>query len=94
MTPPEIAKKLGQYPTATIYEAAGKVGDMEPGIRPIVSGAHFSGIAYTVKTFPSDTTAVITTVMSASSLFVFALLFGFFGTKTARSPDASSNTQP
>ena len=67
MTPTEVAKKLGQYPTATIYEAAGKVGDMEPSIRPIVPGVHFSGIAYTVKTFPSDTTAVIRALDEAPS---------------------------
>lgn len=67
MTPNEVAKKLGQYPTATIYEAAGKVGDMEPSIRPIVPGVHFSGFAYTVKTFPSDTTAVIRALDEAPS---------------------------
>ena len=59
MTSSEIAAALGQYPTATIYEAAGKRGDMSPGIRPIVSGARLAGIACTVRTFPSDTTAVI-----------------------------------
>ncbi|MDH3739413.1 MAG: RraA family protein [Alphaproteobacteria bacterium] len=59
MTPRDIAETLGRFPTATIYEAAGKCGDMSPDIRPIVPGAGFSGIAYTVRTFPSDTTAVI-----------------------------------
>lgn len=59
MTPQKIAETLGRYPTATIYEAAGKSGDMAPDIRPIVPDAPFSGIAYTVRTFPSDTTAVI-----------------------------------
>lgn len=59
MTPREIAETLGQYPTATIYEAAGKGGDMAPDIRPIVPGVPLAGIAYTVRTFPSDTTAVI-----------------------------------
>lgn len=59
MTPNEIAETLGQYPTATIYEAAGKSGDMAPDIRPIVPDAPLAGIAYTVRTFPSDTTAVI-----------------------------------
>ena len=59
MTPGEIAETLGRYPTATIYEAAGKRGDMSPLIRPIVPGARLAGIAYTVRTFPSDTTAVI-----------------------------------
>ena len=59
MTPYEITECLGQYPTATIYEAAGKCGDMGPEIRPIVSGARFCAVAYTLRTFPSDTTAVI-----------------------------------
>ena len=59
MTPQQIAETLGRYPTATIYEAAGKRGDMSPDIRPIVPGARLSGIAYTVKTFPSDTTGVL-----------------------------------
>ncbi|NNE85786.1 MAG: RraA family protein [Alphaproteobacteria bacterium] len=59
MTPLQIAETLGRYPTATIYEAAGKSGDMGPEIRPIVDNAPFCGIAYTVRTFPSDTTAVI-----------------------------------
>lgn len=59
MTPSEVAETLGRYPTATICEAAGKRGDMSPAIRPIVSGARLAGIAYTVRTFPSDTTAVL-----------------------------------
>ena len=59
MKPYEIAECLGSFPTATIYEAAGKLGDMGPEIRPIVPDVGFSAIAYTVKTFPSDTTAVI-----------------------------------
>ncbi len=59
MTPQQVAKTLGRYPTATIYEAAGKCGDMAPDIRPIVPGGSMLGIAYTVRTFPSDSTAVI-----------------------------------
>ena len=59
MTPQQIAKTLGRYPTATLYEAAGKRGDMSPDIRPIVPGVTLSGIAYTVRTFPSDSTGVI-----------------------------------
>ena len=59
MKPYEIAECLGSFPTATIYEAAGKLGDMGPEIRPIVPDVGFSAIAYTVKTFPRDTTAVI-----------------------------------
>lgn len=59
MRPSEVAETLGRYATATIYEAAGKSGDMAPDIRPIVPGRSFAGIAYTVRTFPSDTTAVV-----------------------------------
>ena len=59
MTPREIAAALGRYPTATIYEAAGKAGDMAPAIRPIVPGVALAGVACTVRTFPGDTTAVI-----------------------------------
>ena len=59
MEPIEIAETLGRYATATLYEAAGKRGDMSPDIAPIVRGERFAGVAYTVKTFPSDTTAVI-----------------------------------
>ena len=59
MTPREIAETLGRYPVATLYEAAGKCGDMSPDIRPVVPGRPLAGTAYTVRTFPSDTKAVI-----------------------------------
>ena len=32
MTPQQIAETLGRYPTATLYEAAGKRGNMAPSI--------------------------------------------------------------
>ena len=67
MTPSEIAETLVRYPTATIYEAAGKRGDLSPDIRPIVPGLRFAGIAYTIRTFPSDTTAVIRALDAAPS---------------------------
>ena len=59
MTPQEIAETLGRYPVATLYEAAGKCGDMGPEIRPVVPESPLAGTAYTVRTFPSDTKAVI-----------------------------------
>ena len=59
MTPQQIAETLGRYRTATLYEAAGKTGDMAPDIRPIVPGISFSGIAYTVRTLPGDSTGVV-----------------------------------
>jgi 4-hydroxy-4-methyl-2-oxoglutarate aldolase len=60
-----IASELLKYPVATLYEAAGKIGDMSPDIRPIFSNSIFAGIAYTVKIFPSDTLAVIKAIDSA-----------------------------
>ncbi len=38
-------------PAATIYEAAGRTGDMEPAVRPIVDGARLFGPAFTVSGF-------------------------------------------
>jgi len=46
-------------PAATWYEAAGKLGDMEPSIRPVVEGGRLAGPAFTVKCFLGDTTAVL-----------------------------------
>ena len=49
-----ITKELLKYPVATLYEAAGQVGDMSPDIRPIFSNSIMAGIAYTVKIFPPE----------------------------------------
>ncbi len=81
MTPQEIAIALGRFPTATIYEAAGKAGDMSPSIRPIWSGIRLAGIAYTVRTFPSDTTAVIRAIDEAPAGSVLVIDAG--GTERA-----------
>ena len=55
----------GRGGIGVVKEADGKRGDMSPGIRPIVSGVRLAGIAYTARTFPSDTTAVIRTLDAA-----------------------------
>jgi regulator of RNase E activity RraA len=54
-----LADALGQFPTATLYEAAGKRGDMAPKIRPVVPGVKLAGIALTIQTWPGDTLAVL-----------------------------------
>ena len=46
-------------PAATWYEAAGKLGDMGPDIKPITPGVRLAGPAYTVKCFVGDTAAVL-----------------------------------
>jgi 4-hydroxy-4-methyl-2-oxoglutarate aldolase len=47
-------EKLAQFGVATIHEAMGRVGLMQPYIRPIYSGAHFCGPAVTVLLQPGD----------------------------------------
>jgi 4-hydroxy-4-methyl-2-oxoglutarate aldolase len=51
----EIFKTL---PTATIYEAAGAVGDIDPMIRALVPGVHMAGPAFTLRTKPGDNLGV------------------------------------
>ncbi len=51
-------EKFRGFTTATVYEAAGKLGDMAPGIRPMVAGIRMVGRAFTVKCFVGDAAAV------------------------------------
>lgn len=55
----EVAEALGRLGTSTVYEAAGKVGDMGPAIRQIVPGTRFAGIAVTLRIWPGDTLGVL-----------------------------------
>jgi 4-hydroxy-4-methyl-2-oxoglutarate aldolase len=55
----ELAACLGQFSTATLYEAAGKTGDIGPIIRPIVPGARMAGVARTLRIWPGDTLGVL-----------------------------------
>ena len=45
---------LLSMPAATVWEAAGKMGDVHPRIKLLVSGARLAGPAFTVKIFPGD----------------------------------------
>ncbi len=47
-------EKLGQFGVATIHEAMGRVGLMQPYMRPIYAGAHLFGTAVTVLLHPGD----------------------------------------
>jgi 4-hydroxy-4-methyl-2-oxoglutarate aldolase len=46
-----LVERVRPLPAATIYEAAGRTGDMEPAIRSIVDGARLFGPALTVSGF-------------------------------------------
>jgi len=46
--------KLAGFGTATIHEAMGRVGLMQPHMRPIYAGAHLAGTAVTVLLHPGD----------------------------------------
>lgn len=61
----ELADALGRLGTSTVYEAAGKMGDMGPAIRQIVPGTRFAGIALTLRIWPGDTLGVLRLVDEA-----------------------------
>jgi 4-hydroxy-4-methyl-2-oxoglutarate aldolase len=56
--PPEVLKTLASLPVATVYEAAGKLGDVSPSIKPMLEGLRLAGPAFTLKTMPGDNKAV------------------------------------
>src|SRR6476620_1026440 len=45
---PELIRQLSEFDAATLYEAAGQRGMVDPAIRPIWNGAHVCGPAITV----------------------------------------------
>ena len=47
-------EKLSRYGVATIHEAMGRVGLMQPYMRPIYAGAQLCGTAVTVLLQPGD----------------------------------------
>lgn len=47
-------EKLSRFGVATIHEAMGRVGLMQPYMRPIYTGAHLCGTAVTVLLHPGD----------------------------------------
>jgi 4-hydroxy-4-methyl-2-oxoglutarate aldolase len=63
----ELADALGQFGISTVYEAAGKIGDMSPSIRPIVTGAKMAGVASTIRVWPGDTLGVLRAIDSAAA---------------------------
>ena len=51
-------KILKTLPVATVYEAADKLGDVSPDIRPMNQGIRLAGPAFTLKTMPGDNLSV------------------------------------
>ena len=66
MTTNDWVKRLHKFSAATIYEAAGKLGGMEPHIRSIVAGVRMVGPAFTVKCVVGDARAVAQAVDQAT----------------------------
>jgi 4-hydroxy-4-methyl-2-oxoglutarate aldolase len=63
----DLADAFGRLPTATLYEVAGKRGDMAPTIRPVVPGVKLAGFALTLRVWPDDTLAVLRAIDRAPS---------------------------
>ena len=53
-TPSHLADALAAFGSATVHEAMGRVGLLQPFMRPIYSGAQVSGTAVTVLLQPGD----------------------------------------
>lgn len=52
--PEDLLDALGHLPAATVYEAAGQRGSMDPAIRAIAPGMRVMGQALTVRCQPAD----------------------------------------
>lgn len=67
---------LAAYAVATIYEAAGKCGDLAPAIRPITAHTRMAGPAWTVRIFPGEALAVLRAIAAAPAGSVLVIEAG------------------
>lgn len=65
MTLDEAIFILKSIPVSTVYESAGKVGDMAPNIHAMVPGMRLAGPAFTLKTMPGDNLSVFRAIYEA-----------------------------
>ncbi len=59
--------RFSSFNASTIYEAAGKKGDLPPSIRPLSPGTRICGPAFTVKCWPGDGSAMARAVNVATA---------------------------
>ncbi len=78
----EALQVLGRLSVATVYEAAGKLGDMGPEIRAMVPGVRMVGRAFTVKTWYGDTSPVLAALDVAPAGAVLVIDAGGAGAAT------------
>ncbi len=84
-------QRLSAFGSATIHEAMGRVGLMQPYMRPIYPGAHLAGTAVTVLLHPGDNWMmhVVAEQIAQGDVVVAALTAdctdGFFGDLLATS---------
>ncbi|MGQ0653538.1 MAG: RraA family protein [Betaproteobacteria bacterium] len=76
----EVAARLGKFPAATLYEAAGKAGGMGAQIRAMVPGAKMAGIACTIRILGAETLAVLRALEAAPQGSVLVIDCGSVGT--------------
>lgn len=52
--PASLLKAFNEHSAATVYEAAGRIGSVDPAIKPLGKGMRLCGPALTVLCFPND----------------------------------------
>ena len=60
-----VLDALKSLPAASLYEAAGKRGDMAPHIRALAGGKRLAGFAFTLRTLPGDNLGVFHAISAA-----------------------------